>query len=116
MPLYLAGNLMFVPGGIGGHPVRLLVDTGAERTVLTEAAVARLGLPHDLQHVTRTIGISGISTNRDAFVPGIDLGGTHFPIDRVAVGNFSFQHIDGPPPRRFARRRHSACVRSGYRS
>lgn len=93
MPFYSAGDLMFVAGGIAGHPVRLLVDTGAERTVLTTSAVERLGLPHDLQHVSRTIGISGISTERDAFVPGLDLGGRHFPIDRVAVGDFSFHHM-----------------------
>ena len=46
MPLDLRQNLMFVTAGIAGKPVRLLVDTGAERTVLTEATVARLGLAH----------------------------------------------------------------------
>jgi len=95
-PLDTRGNLMFVAAGINGRPVRFLVDTGAERTVLTETAVARLGLPHDPQHVSRTIGIGGISANRDALVPGIVMGGTRFPLDRVAVGHFVFDHVPGP--------------------
>src|SRR6185312_651807 len=95
-PLDTRGNLMFVAAGINGRPVRFLVDTGAERTVLTETAVARLGLPHDPQHVSRTIGIGGISANRDALLPGIVMGGTRFPLDRVAVGHFVFDHVPGP--------------------
>jgi predicted aspartyl protease len=97
MPLTTEHNLMFVTAGINGQPVRLLVDTGAERTVLTEATVDRLGLPHDPHHVTRTIGIGGIGTGRDAIIPGITLGGTHFPVERVAVGQFAINPTAGAP-------------------
>ena len=38
----------------------LLVDTGAERTLLTETAVDRLHLPRDYQHATRTYGIGSL--------------------------------------------------------
>ncbi|HEY1934427.1 MAG TPA: retropepsin-like aspartic protease [Acetobacteraceae bacterium] len=97
MPLYADNNLMFVPARINGRPVRLLVDTGSERTVLTEAAVARLGLPHAGRFITRTVGVSGMSAEWDAAVPGIVLGGTRFPVDRVAVGNFSLGRLSDPP-------------------
>jgi predicted aspartyl protease len=96
MPLDTRANLMFVTAGIGGQPVRLLVDTGAERTVLTEAAVARLGLPHDTRHLTRSFGIGGSSANWDVDVSGIVLGQTRFPVDHVAVGKFSIDQVDGP--------------------
>lgn len=96
MPLDTRDNLMFVTAIISGQPVRLLVDTGAERTVLTEATVARLGLPHDTQHLTRSIGIGGSSANWDVDISGIVLGQTRFPVDHVAVGNFTIDHIAGP--------------------
>jgi predicted aspartyl protease len=96
MPLDTQQNLMFITAGIAGQPVRLLVDTGAERTVLTEAAVARLGLSHDTSHITRSFGIGGSSTNWDANIPGIVLGQTRFPVDHVAVGDFAIDHISGP--------------------
>jgi predicted aspartyl protease len=96
MPLETRQNLMFVTAGIGGQPVRLLVDTGAERTVLTEAAVARLGLSHDPRHMTRSFGIGGSSANWDADIPGIVLGQTRFPVEHVAVSNFSIDHVSGP--------------------
>lgn len=96
MPLDTRQNLMFVTAGIGGRPVRLLVDTGAERTVLTEAAVARLGLAHDARHMTRSYGIGGSSSNWDADIPGIVLGQTRFPLEHVAVGNFAIDHVSGP--------------------
>ena len=73
-PLDVQSNLMFVPAGINGQPVRLLVNTGAERTILTEAAAARLGLSRNTGHVTRTAGIGGISGNSDAVIPGIGTG------------------------------------------
>ncbi len=96
MPLESAGHLMFVPARINGHRLRLLVDTGSERTTLTEAAAARLGLPYTVQYVTRTIGVAGMSASRDLAVPGIDLGGAHFPVDRVAVGRFALDRFSGP--------------------
>jgi predicted aspartyl protease len=95
MPLERAGHLMFVPARINGHRLRLLVDTGAERTTLTEAAAARLRLPHTVQYVTRTVGVAGMSASQDLAVPGIDLGGAHVPVDRVAVGRFALDRLSG---------------------
>jgi predicted aspartyl protease len=97
MPLDVRHNLMFVTAEIGDQPVRLLVDTGAERTVLTEAAAGRLGLPHDTHHVTRSFGIGGMSADWDVFIPGIVLGHTRFPVPRLAVADFTMDHTEGPP-------------------
>ena len=48
----------------------LLVDTGAERTLLTETAVDRLHLPRDYQHATRTYGIGSPPATWDASIAG----------------------------------------------
>ena len=92
VPLYEHNNLLMVPAAVDGKPVTLLVDTGAERTILTEDAARRLQLPPD-GHQTRSVGIGGFSANLDVQVPGIVLGHTRFPLDRLAVGRFN---IDGP--------------------
>lgn len=95
MPLRTSHHLLLVTAGIKDEPVRLLVDTGAERTVLTEAAVARLGLSRDA-HRTRSVGVGGVSASWDARVPGIVLGGVLFPIKHVAVGRFQMGHLSFP--------------------
>jgi predicted aspartyl protease len=90
MPLTIQRDVIFVDGTIDNQPVRLLVDSGAERTLLTEDAVRRLQLPRDHQHATRTIGIGGPSTGFEALLPhGLVLGGTDLPVDRVTVGPFN---------------------------
>lgn len=87
MPLRLHGGLLLVDAAVGGKSITLLVDTGAERTTLTETAVSRLGLPHDA-HASRSAGIGGITASFDVQVPGLLLGNTRFPLDRLAVGRF----------------------------
>ncbi len=96
MPLETRANLLFVQAKIGDEPVKLLVDTGAERTLLTEAAVDRLHLPRDLYHATRTYGIGSPTATWDARLPdGIVLGTTHFPVDSVTVGHFAIDQAAG---------------------
>ena len=96
MPMTIQHDVLFVDGTIDNQPVRLLVDSGAERTLLTEDAVKRLQLPRDTKHATRTIGIGGPSTSFDALLPhGLVLGGTDLPVDRVTVGPFSIAQAGG---------------------
>jgi len=96
MPVEAHGNMLSVRATIDGGPVTLLVDTGAERTLLTEAAVERLRLPRDEHHATRTYGIGRSTASWDAKLPGgIVLGGTHFPVDSVTVGRFTMGEVTG---------------------
>lgn len=88
MPLEVHNRLLVVPAGIGGRWVTLLVDTGAERTVLAADVVDRLGLPRDLKIITRSTGMGGSFTANDAIIPGLVLGGVRFPLTRVSVGQF----------------------------
>src|SRR5271165_1950057 len=88
MPLEVRNRLLVVPAGVGGKWITLLVDTGAERTVLSSDTVARLGLARDEKIVTRSTGMGGTYTANDAIIPGLVLGGVRFPIQRVSVGQF----------------------------
>jgi predicted aspartyl protease len=96
MPLETRANLLFVQAEIDGQPVTMLVDSGAERTLLTEATVERLHLPRDTHHATRTFGIGSPTAAWDAKLPnGIMLGTTRFPVDTVTVGKFGINSIPG---------------------
>jgi predicted aspartyl protease len=96
MPLETRSNLLFVDARINDERVTLLVDTGAERTLLTEAAVDRLRLPRDPHHATRTFGIGSPTAAWDARLPnGIVLGPTRFPVDSVTVGHFGINQVAG---------------------
>jgi predicted aspartyl protease len=96
IPVETYGSMLFVRAAIQGTPVLLLVDTGAERTLLTEAAVDRLHLPRDYQHATRTYGIGSPTASWDATLPdGLTLGGTRFPLDEITVGRFNIMNVVG---------------------
>jgi predicted aspartyl protease len=96
MPIEMHRNMLFVRVTISGQPVKLLVDTGAEKTLLTEKTVERLHLPRDHTHATRTYGIGNATAAWDALLPdGMVLGGVHFPIDRVTVGQFGIADVGG---------------------
>lgn len=96
--LQMQHGLPLVAAAIDGHPVWLVVDTGAERSILTKQAVARLQLQHDIGRVSHTMGIGGPSTNWDVVVGSIVMGGVRFPIDRFAVGNFEIPADGGAAP------------------
>ena len=63
IPLHVQNRLLVVPAGINGTWVRLVVDSGAERTTISAAAVARLGLPHDPRYKAQSIGIGGTTSS-----------------------------------------------------
>lgn len=95
MPLQVQDNLLVVPVGINGKWVRLIVDSGAERTTISNAAADRLGLPHDARYTTRSLGIGGATTTTDVTVDRLVLGGVRFPVDRIAVDTFTLQSERG---------------------
>ena len=84
-----------VPVEINGSRVRLILDTGAERTLLTEATVARLAMLRDQHHQTRTFGIGGLSTTEDARVSSFAVGGAYLPVSSVTVGQFTLPTLSG---------------------
>ena len=78
MPLEVRNRLLIVTAGIDGKWVRLLVDTGAERTAISKEAADRLGLARDQENMTKMTGVGGTYTAHDAIIPGLVLGGVFF--------------------------------------
>ena len=95
MPLQVQDHLLVVPAGINGKWVHLVVDSGAERTTISDATADRLGLPHDPRYVVHSMGIGGATTTTDVTVDRLVLGGVHFPVNRIAVGTFNLQNEPG---------------------
>jgi predicted aspartyl protease len=95
MPLEVQDHLLVVPVGINGKWISLVVDSGAERTTISEAAADRLGLPHDNRYVTHAMGIGGGTTTTDVTIDRLVMGGVHFPLNRVAVSPFKLQTAGG---------------------
>jgi len=76
VPMQMASGQMVVPVVLDGQVARMVVDTGAERTVLTRAAVARLGLRLDPYVDSILRGAGGrLETYRNADVGHASLGG-----------------------------------------
>lgn len=95
MPLQVQDALLVVPAGINGKRVKLVVDTGAERTTISDTAAERIGLPHDVRYATRSLGVGGTTTTNDAILGRLVLGDKRFPVDRVAVGTFMLRTEHG---------------------
>jgi predicted aspartyl protease len=95
IPLKVQDHLLVVPAGINGKWVHLVVDSGAERTTLSDAAAERLGLPHDPRYRTRSLGVGGQTVTTDVNLDRLVLGGVHFPVERAAVGTFKLQNERG---------------------
>jgi predicted aspartyl protease len=95
IPLLVQDRLLVVPAGINRTWVHLVVDSGAERTTISAAAAARLGLAHDPRYKMQSIGIGGITTSTDVTIDRLVLGGVHFPIDRAAAGVFNLRNKSG---------------------
>ncbi len=85
LPLSVNHRLLTVPVGINGQAVSMLVDTGAERTMITEETAERLKVTRDPRFMTRSGGVGGVTQSADARVESFVLGGVGFPIDRVSV-------------------------------
>jgi hypothetical protein len=71
----VAGDLIVLPVEINGMQASFLLDTGAQRSVATDAAVERLGLARDQWIGTTMSGIGGIDRRPNADPRSFSLGG-----------------------------------------
>ncbi|MGH7155390.1 MAG: retropepsin-like aspartic protease [Acetobacteraceae bacterium] len=94
-PIQTHDRLIFVTVQLDGHPANLVVDTGADRTVLSPDAVKHLGLPPDFGHGTRTWGVGGPTAHFDARVNSFEFAGMALPLHRIAVGDLSIAPLGG---------------------
>jgi len=85
LPATLDRNRLEVAGQVNGAAVTLLIDTGAQRTVLNMATVSALQLPRSQRSVTLLNGIGGAVSGADVFAE-LDVGHVDFR-QRLAVAN-----------------------------
>jgi predicted aspartyl protease len=96
VPLELRNHVFVVPVTINGHAIDMLLDTGAQKSLLGEAVVQRLNLVRDARSNTSLTGLSGTSTRPDARIDGMAIGAVRLAVDRLPVSSFGGnQPFDG---------------------
>lgn len=80
---------------LNGVPLLLLVDTGAERTVISPAAIARAGMDPERGRLLRIVGVTGSATAREVVVPLLDVAGARVGPLPVIVHEMSVGEVDG---------------------
>jgi Aspartyl protease len=82
---------------VDGNPLRFVVDTGAETSLLSSSVAARLHLATDPEHGSRSWGIGGPIARFDVHTDNFVLAGLSLPIHHIAVGDISVGGIAGAP-------------------
>ena len=85
------GNQPLVQASIDGKDARLLLDTGAEGTMLTAAAASRLGLPADPSRMMTTQGVGGTSRHANALVQRLRVGEVTLAGQSVGVAPYEIR-------------------------
>ena len=75
VPVTLIGGQVLAAGRIDGKSVTFLIDTGAEKTLLSETSVKRLGLARDEWVSSHMQGIGGYEQHPNAKLDTLELGG-----------------------------------------
>ena len=75
VPLDVTGGAITVPVNVNGISATFILDTGAQRSVVTEEAVRRLGLARDEWVGTTMKGVGGIESRPNAIPRSLTLGG-----------------------------------------
>ena len=90
-----SGGPLVVDAAINGVPLRLLVDTGAERTLITPAAMARAGIDISAGSPVQIRGVTGDATATVVSVPGLDVAGARIGPLPVIVHALGSEGVDG---------------------
>ena len=75
VPFTATGGQLLVPLVVNGTPANFVMDTGAERSLVTPDAVRRLGLPLDQWVGTTMHGVGGVVEHQNADPRSLTLGG-----------------------------------------
>jgi len=89
------GGPLVVDAWLNGIPLRLVLDTGADRTLISPAAMTRAGLSTSGSTQVHIRGVTGDAVATLVSVPGLDVAGTRLgPVD-VVVHALPGQGADG---------------------
>jgi Aspartyl protease len=103
VPLQLSGGLILITVAVNDTDAVFVMDTGAERTLMSEQAVHRLGLERDSWVASTILGIGGYERRPNALPRSLRLGGvalrrrTLTGDTSVMVGPVPVNQIEGQP-------------------
>ncbi|HET7340575.1 MAG TPA: aspartyl protease family protein [Methylomirabilota bacterium] len=89
------GGPLVVDASINGVPLRLVVDTGAERTLISPAALARAGLDPSVGPAVHIRGVTGDATATLVSVPRLDVAGAQVGPLAVIAHALQGESVDG---------------------
>lgn len=89
------GGPLVVDASLNGVPLRLVLDTGADRTLISPAAMARAGFDVAVGMPVQIRGVTGDAVAAVVSVPGLDLAGTRVGPVAVVVHALPGQSADG---------------------
>jgi len=92
---FTAGGPINVAASLNGVPLVLMVDTGADRTVVSPGALARAGLAPAPGRAVRVLGVAGSATAGEALVERLELAGTRVGPLPVIVLDVGVAGVDG---------------------
>jgi len=95
VPVTLRDGFLTVPATIEDKPVTMLIDTGAERTMVTPGTVSALRLDRDRHRRTQIIGTGGSTISANAKVQSFGFGGYEVSDQSYAVGPLGPDQSEG---------------------
>ena len=95
LTVMLAGNVPLATVGINGGPATFLIDTGAERTILTAAAAKRLRVEPHFEYPRQMRSLQGALSSGDARLRTVELGGMTLDDFRILVASVTLPTLAG---------------------
>jgi Aspartyl protease/Domain of unknown function (DUF4124) len=89
------GEPIVVAAQLNGVPLTLMLDTGADRTMLAPAALARAGLSAGAGRPVRVLGVSGTSEAYEVTLQRLDVAGARLGPVAVVVHDLPAAGVDG---------------------
>ncbi len=88
MPVTDENGFISAPAEIDHKPVTMLVDSGAERSMVTPATVSSLALSADRRRRTTVLGTGGSIASQNVTLPSVGVGGMEMLDQSAIVGAF----------------------------
>lgn len=95
---FTPGEPIVVSARLNGVPMALLLDTGADRTLVSPAAAARAGYERTIVpggSSVRILGVTGSVVAAQVIVPVLDIAGTSFGPLWLIVHDAGLRGVDG---------------------
>ena len=97
VPIQRLQSLAIVRLAVRGAPLNLVLDTGAEETLLVESAAKRIGVAIHTAYPRQVQGMGGGVTTGDAVLSPLTAGGVTLPDAHVVVAPVTLPDIGGQP-------------------